>query len=119
MRKVVAALLYLFPTRFRRSFGADMLATFDDLWRERPGWRVAARTAFDLATAAANERLSRGPMPIQDPQGDGPMTVLWQDLRFAFRTLLRSRGFTVVALATLALGVAVKTPVTLLFPGTR
>ena len=53
MRKVVAALLYLFPAEFRRSFGADMLATFDDRWRERPGWRVAARTTFDLATRAS------------------------------------------------------------------
>jgi hypothetical protein len=52
MRRAVAALLYLFPPRFRRDFGADMRATFDDRWRERPGWPLAARTILDLLANA-------------------------------------------------------------------
>ena len=53
MRRVVRALLWLFPARFRREFGGDMLATFDDRWREQRGWRLALRTIFDLLSAAA------------------------------------------------------------------
>ena len=32
------------------------------------------------------------------------METLWQDVRYAFRALLRNRGFTAVAVGTLALG---------------
>jgi hypothetical protein len=32
MRTLVALLLRLYPARFRREFGADILATFNDRW---------------------------------------------------------------------------------------
>lgn len=39
------------------------------------------------------------------------MTTLWQDLRYAFRGLSRSRGFTAVAILTIGIGIGANTTV--------
>ena len=98
MRRVIAALLRLYPARFRRTLGDDLLATFDDQWRDRGNWRQATRTVASLASGAALERL-------HGCKGDGRMTTLFYDLRFAIRMLRRNPAFTAVAVTVLALGI--------------
>ena len=63
MRRLVHYLIRLFPADFRHSYGADMLATFDDHWRERPGLHSAVRILIDLAQSALQENLDRTPGP--------------------------------------------------------
>src|ERR1700720_1289703 len=110
MRSLLALLTRLFPASFRRTFGADMLATFDDRWRESGGWRLAARilpdlfrTAFLLHLAAL--RRTGDHNRDRSGKGDGLMITLAQDLRFAIRMLRRGPIFTAVVVAVLAIGI--------------
>lgn len=99
MRRIVTALVRLFPKRFRDEFGTDMLTTFEDRWQERHSVKLAARTMIDLTASVV----------IQHGKGDNAMRILWQDVRYAVRAFLKAPGFAMVAIITLALGIGVNT----------
>src|SRR5258708_24114355 len=109
MRTVVAVLLHLFPAEFRRAFGADLLATFDERWRECASWRVALRVIIDLIHSAVAERYAAVQRTraagVRPRKGDCLMNTLLNDLRFAARLLLRSPGFTALVVIVLAIGI--------------
>ena len=111
--RAYALLLRLLPGRLRDEHGEELLEAYRDRSIEPrhrgPLGRLRLWTLLltDLPRAAALVRRPRDPRP----RGDGPMTALAQDVRFAARSFRRRPGFALAALATLTLGVGAGTAV--------
>ena len=99
--RLFRALLALYPSGFRDRYGEEML----DFYRERrraSGRRLWPGLLINLISNAVVERLRREPLA---PFERITMQSFLRDLRFTFRGLLRTPGFTLVVLLTLALGI--------------
>lgn len=90
---VYRALLRLYPASFRAEYGAEMQRAFAESTRGRG--RVAATLAA-IRDVVPNALLAHG-------------AILWQDLRYAARTMGRARGFVATVVLVTALGVGANT----------
>jgi predicted permease len=107
MRRTAAyrALLWLYPAAFRHEYGGEMARTFAEQLSEAGGpvgragvWR---RAIADLFAIAPQEHLH----------------VIFQDVRYALRTMAARPGFATVAIFSLALGVGANTALYSLWHG--
>jgi putative ABC transport system permease protein len=111
-QRLYRRLLLLYPDQFRQEAETELCHCFDRAWREAPSRRARARlaiaVALDLCRTIPAEWLAAHSTPRS--HGDAThMETLFQDLRYALRSLKGTPLVMLVAAITIAIGVGATT----------
>jgi putative ABC transport system permease protein len=108
-RRLYGWLLRVYPADFRERFRHDLEADFGELVATHgraAAWRRVLRDlARSLRTTHVDAQVERQRLAHLDPTGDSQISTFLFDVRHAARALLRAPVFTIVTVATLALGI--------------
>lgn len=110
--RVHALLILLYPRDFRERYGHELQSAVRESMRiegeRRSRFSVAFLVAWDVVRSATAMRVAglRRWGTVRNRGGGGMMNAWTQSIRLAIRGLRRRPGFTLVAAATMALGIA-------------